>query len=140
MAHLDTLSPSTISYMARLKADIRELSLAAHDNNDISTYLIWLQHQVDTLHHASTRGIEAHSDLVELIFQQLLTTKSYWLRHHVKDWHLSYHQEERNFTALSLIDLADKTCNALSCTNQLDNGADPEILALQAINLLSKHS
>jgi len=34
--------------------------------------------------------------------------------------------------ALSLIDLADKTCKALRCTNQLDTSTDPEILALQA--------
>lgn len=55
---------STISYMARLKSDIRDQSLAMHHNNDIGAYLVWLHHQVGTLHHASTNGIEQHADLI----------------------------------------------------------------------------
>jgi hypothetical protein len=61
--------------MARIRANNRERSLATHHNNNVTGYLIWLQHQVDTLQQASTTGIEQHAKLIEPIFQQMLTTK-----------------------------------------------------------------
>jgi hypothetical protein len=73
-----------------------------------------------------------YTDLIELIFQQLLTTKSPRLCRHIEDWHLDYHREEKTLTILSLIDMADCTCKALHCTNQLHTEPDPELLALQA--------
>ncbi len=124
---------STISYMSKIRSDIRQRSLANHHNHDVASYLIWLRHQVDTLNQTTSDGSTSHhSDLIEPIFQQLLTTKSTRLRRHIEDWHLDYHREEKTLTVLSLIDMTDRTCKALRCTNQLHTDADPELLALQA--------
>ena len=75
---------------------------------------------------------DCDAELIEPIFIQLLTTRSYRLRREVEDWHLEYHTEKRTLTPLKLIDLADATCKALRCTNQLNQNSDPEIMALQA--------
>jgi hypothetical protein len=71
-------------------------------------------------------------DLMDLIFTQLMGTKSTRMRGIIEDWHLSYHSEERSFTPMTLIDAAEKKCKALHQGSQLYTTVDSEILALEA--------
>jgi hypothetical protein len=121
---------STITYQEQLKTQVRSRSLAADHQDDVENYLLWLRHHLDVLATISSSGISGHSDLIDPIFQQLLTTKSTRLRRLVEDWHLSYHSEEKEFTPKSLVEDADKKCKALRQSNQLYTNTDADIMAL----------
>ncbi len=123
---------STITYKEHIKDNIRTCSLSTNHNDDVQTYLIWLRHQIDILSSTNINEHDNNSDLIEPIFLQLLTTKSSRLKCIIEDWHLKYHNEERSFTPLSLVDAADCKCKPLRCINQLDTEADPAITALHA--------
>jgi hypothetical protein len=126
---------STITYQEQLKSQLRLRSLASDHQEDIESYLLWLRHHLDVLVTISPTGLTGHSDLMDPIFQQLLTTKSTRLHRIIEDWHLSYHTEEQTFTPQSLVEAADKKCKALRQSNQLYTSTDAEIMAL----LCAKH-
>jgi hypothetical protein len=105
-------------------------SLASDHQEDVESYLLWLRHHLDVLTTIGPSGISGHSDLMDPIFQQLLTTKSTRLHHIIEDWHLSYHTEEQTFTPQSLVEAADKKCKALRQSIQLYTSTDADIMAL----------
>jgi hypothetical protein len=90
------------------------------------TSTITYQEQLKT--QVCSRSLVAdHQEDVE---SYLLTTKSTRLQRLVEDWHLSYHSEEKEFTAKSLVEDADKKCKALRQSNQLYTSTDADIMAL----------
>jgi len=121
---------STITYQEQLKAQIRQRTLGQDHQDDPESYLLWLRHQLDVLSTISPTGISGHSDLIDPIFRQLLTTKSTRLRRIVEDWHLAYASEEKTYTPQSLVADCDKKCKALRQSGQLYTNADAEIIAL----------
>jgi len=125
---------STITYQEQLKQQLRARSLCSDDAEDVEAYLLWLRHQLDILQTTSASPGDTHNDLLEPIFQQLLTTKSTRLRRLVEDWHLSYHSEEKSFSPASLVEITEKKCKALRQSNQLYTSTDAEIMALLSSN------
>jgi len=121
---------STITYQEQLKQQIRTRSLATDHNEDVEAYLLWLRHHLDVLATTSGAGSTNHNDLMDPIFQQLLTTKSTHLRRLVEDKHLAYHSEEQAFTPASLVESLEKLCRALRQSNQLYTTVDTDIMAL----------
>jgi hypothetical protein len=113
MAYIVPLYTSTITYTERIRTSIRAHDLCKDHNHDVESYLLWIRHQLDILTTNLSSGNASTSDLIEPIFIQLLSTNSKRLRRSVEDWHLSYHKEEKSFTAISLISLAEKTTKAL---------------------------
>jgi hypothetical protein len=129
LSHFHT---STITYTERIRHSIRICNLSKDHNHDIEAYLLWLRHQLDVLTTNLPTEDASNADLIEPIFTQLLTTTSKRLRRTIKDWHLAYHNAEKQFTASTLVSQAEKTCKALHCTNQLYTDPDPEIAVLHA--------
>ncbi len=123
---------STVTSKEKIKTDIRSRSLSSDHNDNVETYLIWLCHQLDILASTCTADKDSHTDLIEPIFQQLLTTKSACLRRIMEDYHLEYHNEEKVFTPLTLVNTIYRKCKALRCINQLYNDTNPDIMALHA--------
>jgi hypothetical protein len=121
---------STITYQEQLKQQIRTRSLATDHNEDVEAYLLWLRHHLYVLATTSGAGSTNHNDLMDPIFQQLLTTKSTHLRRLVEDKHLAYHSEEQAFTPASLVESLEKLCRALRQSNQLYTTVDTDIMAL----------
>lgn len=99
---------STITYQDQLKTKIRGRTLASDHQDDVESYLLWLRHHLDVLATISLTGIAGHSDLIEPIFKQLLSTTSTRLRRIIEDWHLLYHSEEKVLTPHSLVVDSDK--------------------------------
>jgi hypothetical protein len=104
---------STITYQEQVKDHIRTKSLSKDYNDNVEAYLLWLQQQLDVLNTTTPSGIGIHSNLMDPIFTQLLTTKSSRLRHLIEDWHLAYHTEDKVYTPLVLSEDAKKKCRAL---------------------------
>jgi hypothetical protein len=129
LSHFHT---STITYTERLRHAIRTRSLANDHQHDVEAYLLWLRLQLDVLTTNLPGTDSSNKDLIEPIFQQLLTTTSKRLRRSVEDWHLAHHDAAREFTALSLVQQAERTCKALRCTGQLYSDPDPELAILHA--------
>jgi hypothetical protein len=129
LSHFHT---STVTYTERLRSAIRARSLANDHKHDVEAYLLWLRLQLDILTTNLPTEDSSNKDLIEPIFVQLLTTSSKRLRRSAEDWHLAYHNNERKLTALSLVQLAERTCKALRCTGQLYIDNDPEIAVLHA--------
>jgi hypothetical protein len=121
---------STITYQDQLKTKIRGRTLAGDHQDDVESYLLWLRHHLDVLATISLTGIAGHSDLIEPIFKQLLSTTSTRLRRIIEDWHLLYHSEEKVLTPHSLVVDSDKKCKALRQSGQLYTTADADIMAL----------
>jgi hypothetical protein len=129
LSHFHT---STITYTERIRASIRARDLRKDHNHNVESYLLWIRHQLDVLTTNLSLSDASTSDLIEPIFIQLLSTTSKRLRRSVEDWHLSYHKEEKPFTAMTLISLAEKTTKALCCTGHLYNDPEPDIAVLHA--------
>jgi hypothetical protein len=129
LSHFHT---STITYTERIRNSIRTRSLSNDHNNDVEAYLLWLRHQLDILTTNQTTEDNTNMDLIEPIFLQLLATTSKRLRRTIEDWHLAHHNNEKKFTALSLVASVEKTTKALRCTGQLYTEPDPEIAVLHA--------
>jgi hypothetical protein len=121
---------STVTYQEQLKQQIRSRSLCNDHAEDVEAYLLWLRHHLDILQTTTMSVGDTHNDLLDPVFQQLLTTKSTRLRRLVEDWHLSYHSEEKQFTPTTLVEIAEKKCKALRQSNQLYTSTDAEIMAL----------
>lgn len=121
---------STVTYQDKLKQQVRTRTLAGDHKDDVESYLVWLRHTIDVLN--TTSQADQHSDLLNPIFTQLLTTKSTRLRRIIEDWHLEYHSEEHVYTPASLVESADKKCKALHQSNQLYTTSDTDIIALEA--------
>jgi hypothetical protein len=71
MTHFHT---STLTYQDNLRQSIRNRSLHNNHNGDAHTYLIWIRHQLDTVQSTILSTSDTLTDLVEPIFQQLLST------------------------------------------------------------------
>jgi hypothetical protein len=121
---------STITYQEQVKHHIRTKSLSKDYNNNVEAYLLWLWQQLDVLNTTTPSGIGIHSDLMDPIFTQLLTTKSSRLRRLIEDWHLAYHTKDKVYTPLVLVEDAEKKCRALCQSNQLYTATDNDIMAL----------
>jgi len=121
---------STVTYQDKLKQQVRSRTLADDHKDDIESYLLWLRHTIDILN--TTTQADVHLDLLNPIFNQLLSAKSTRFRRIIEDWHLEYHSEEKHFTPTSLVMAADKKCKALRQSNQLYTTADSELIALEA--------
>jgi hypothetical protein len=129
LSHFHT---STITYTERIRQSIHVRTLSGDHNHDVEAYLVWIRHQLDILNTNLPATVSSTTDLIEPIFLQLLTTSSKCLHRTIEDWHLAYHNNDKSFTALSLVTQAEKTTKALCCTNKLYSDPDPELAALHA--------
>jgi hypothetical protein len=121
---------STVTYQDKLKQQIRSRTSSGDPKDDIESYHLWLRQTLDVL--TITTQADQHSDLLNPIFTQLLTSKSPRFTRIIEDWHLEYHSEERTFTPTTLALSAEKKCKALRQSNQLYTTADTEPVALEA--------
>jgi hypothetical protein len=123
---------STITYQAQVKQQIRTRSLTNDHDEDVEAYLLWIRQHLDLLLTTSGTVPSAHVDLMEPIFDQLLTTKSTRLRRLVEDKHLAYYGEVESFTPVTLVEGLEKQCRALRQSNQLYTSTDADIIALMS--------